>query len=196
MPRPRTVSDEQILSTMRSCVMDHGPHVPLDLVAEKLGVTGPALLKRFGSRQALMVKALIPAEPPGWISDLSGGPDTSPFDHQFEDLLVRLSDFLADLVPCMSALRQSGVPTEAFADTCPAHVPVVDAVAQWLVTARNQGIVDGTEEELHTAANAMLGAVQFNLVMSHLFKRAWSKRSQRDYVRHLSKLFVRALVRV
>ena len=64
MARPRLITDEQILQTMRASVLEHGPAVSLDLVAEKLKVTGPALLKRFGTRQALMIEALKPPEEP------------------------------------------------------------------------------------------------------------------------------------
>ena len=67
MARPRTITDEQILGTMRASVLEHGPAVSLDFVAEKLGVTGPALLKRFGSRQKLMIEALKPPEVPTWV---------------------------------------------------------------------------------------------------------------------------------
>jgi len=56
MARPRLITDEQILTTMRSCVLELGSHVSLDLVADKLGVTAPALLKRFGNRQELLLQ--------------------------------------------------------------------------------------------------------------------------------------------
>ena len=45
MARPRTITDEQILGTMRSSVLEHGPAVSLDLVAEKLGVTKPSVVR-------------------------------------------------------------------------------------------------------------------------------------------------------
>ena len=64
MGRPRQITDEQILDTTRTCVLEHGAQVSLDVVAERLGVTAPALLKRFGCRQELMVNALRPPAPP------------------------------------------------------------------------------------------------------------------------------------
>lgn len=67
MARPRQISDEQILTTMCSCVLSHGPQVSLDLVAKELGVTGPALLKRFGTREELMLRALRPPEVPAFL---------------------------------------------------------------------------------------------------------------------------------
>ena len=39
MPRPRQVTDEAILAATRDCVLERGPHVSLDVVAERLGVT-------------------------------------------------------------------------------------------------------------------------------------------------------------
>ena len=68
MARPRLITDEQILTTMRSCVLEHGAQVSLDVVAQQLGVTSPALLKRFGSLEALMLEALRPPEDPAFIA--------------------------------------------------------------------------------------------------------------------------------
>lgn len=66
MTRPRTVTDQAILDAARHCAMERGPAVSLDVIAERVGVTSPALLKRFGSRQDLMIAALRPSDPPAW----------------------------------------------------------------------------------------------------------------------------------
>ena len=54
MPRPRLVSDDAIFAAFDAAIAEHGPNgVTLALVAERLGVTAPALMRRFGSKQRL-----------------------------------------------------------------------------------------------------------------------------------------------
>src|SRR4051812_24286082 len=110
MSRPRQVSDEQILTAVRSSVSAHGPKVSLDKVAAQLGVTQPAILKRFGNRQALMLAALMPPAEPPWVEGLKGGPDARPFETQLNELAQRMTTWFVEIVPCMSALRESGIP--------------------------------------------------------------------------------------
>jgi AcrR family transcriptional regulator len=191
MARPQKISDEQILRTMRECVLELGPQVSLDLVAEKLSVTGPALLKRFGTRQELMLRALLPQEELKWVSLAEQGPDERPLIDQFETLFGVISDTFIELVPCLAALRQSGIPMREMAERHPSPMRGLKALKTWLEAARRRGLVAG--EELETAATAMLGAVQSNIMMAHLYKRNWSTRSQREYVKDLAQLFARAL---
>jgi len=54
MPRPRLVSDAAAFAAFDAAIAEHGPNgVTLALVAERLGVTAPALMRRFGSKQGL-----------------------------------------------------------------------------------------------------------------------------------------------
>lgn len=54
MPRPRLVSDDEVFAAFDAAIAEHGPNgVTLALVAHRLGVTAPALMRRFGSKQGL-----------------------------------------------------------------------------------------------------------------------------------------------
>ena len=106
MARPRQITDEEILRTARECTLERGPQVSLDVVAERLGVTPPALLKRFGSRRALLLAALRPSDNPEWIQELSAGPDDRPLAAQLEEMLGRILDLMVREVPCLVALFQ------------------------------------------------------------------------------------------
>lgn len=193
MARPRQISDEQICKAMRSCVLEHGPAVALDLVAKELNVTSPALLKRFGSRRALMLAALRPTDDSPWYAALSLGPDTRPLALQLEEIIHRTTALMDQTMPCVIALRESGIPpSEVYPKgTPPPLLRGVRAISDWLQRARKLNLVG--DHGLETAATALLGAISTRAFSAHLLKRPWSPRQQADYATELSQLFTRAL---
>lgn len=55
MPRPRSVSDDQIISGTIAAIGKHGPaRLTLAHVAEEVGITPAALVRRFGSKAGLL----------------------------------------------------------------------------------------------------------------------------------------------
>ena len=193
MARPRLVTDEAILSTARACVLEQGPGVSLDLVAERLGVSTPAILKRFGSRRALILAALRPPEELPWTRELAEPPTDAPLFDQLQSLFERILVFFVEEVPCMSALCESGIPLKELFDSEIPPPPVLGsrALAHWLSLAKARGLVEG--DDFETTASAMLGALQGRVFLRHLFKRAWWKRTEREFVTDLANLFARAL---
>src|SRR5579884_2033469 len=107
MPRPRQVSDDAVLQAVRRAVLELGPQVSLDRVAEQLGVTTPALYRRFGSREKMMVAALRPGDPP-FLRRLMSGPDGRPMFNQLVEIFHEIGRWVATSLPCVSALRESG----------------------------------------------------------------------------------------
>jgi AcrR family transcriptional regulator len=192
MARPRLITDEQILTTMRSCVLERGAGVSLDVVAEQLGVTAPALLKRFGSRLELMLKALQPPDAPPWMADFDRGPDGRPLEVQLAEHFERLWTFFSEVIPCVSALRESGVPHEKiFEGKRNAPVHAIRAISRWLEKARDAGLIEADAPE--SVATAILGALQTRAFTSHVAKVHYSTRSNREYLDDLVSLFTRAL---
>ena len=178
---------------MRECVLQHGPAVSLDRVADQLEVTSPALIKRFGSRRALMIAALRPPEGDDWLKHLKKGPDGRPLVVQLEELMGHFSDFFTQVMPCVSALRESGIPhSELYrANEQPPLLRGVQALRRWLEQARVRGLVDGAP--LEAASTAIVGAIIARVFAAHLAQRSWPVKSQRDYVKQLAQLFTRAL---
>lgn len=168
MSRPRRVSDEEILDAVRGAVREEGPHVSLDLVADRLGVTAPALFRRFRSRNDLLLAALRPEERPPFVAHLDAGPDDRAIDVQLDDLLNRIGTFLATALPCMTALRESGIPLAQLHATFedPPPLRAARALAGWLERARARGLV--AVDDVHMTATAMLGAVQAPIFLRHL----------------------------
>lgn len=193
MARPRSVTDEQILEATRATVLERGVQVPLDSVADELGVTTPALLKRFGTRQALLVAALKP-DLREFEANFAPSPDpVRPFEDQLEGLIDRLSNHFAKVFPCMMALRECGYSPEQLdgKDALPRPVYGVRLMARWLERCLEAKLID--TEAIETAATAILGAISTRSISAHLMHKPWSSRSQRDYQRELAMLFSRAL---
>lgn len=193
MARPRQISDEQILTTTKRCVLDHGPHVSLELVADELGVTSPALLKRFGSRKQLMLRALVPPHTPPWTAQLEKGPDERPLVEQLEELFRGISSFFAEMVPCISALRESGIGHEEMMALHGDAPPIknIKAMAAWLRAGAARGLLDC--EHFESAATAIMGGITTRQWLGHMYKHHWSERSEREHVRELALFFSRAL---
>jgi AcrR family transcriptional regulator len=193
MARPRLISDEQILATMKASVLERGPHVSLDVVAQRLGVTTPALLKRFGTRQELMLSALKPPEHPEWLSLVERGPDGRPFAAQLEEVLTAIIEFFAEAMPCMVALRESGIPQHVLysGQKTPSPIQGLRALTQWLERARGRGLI--STDAVETTATALLGSLQSRAFIAHLMNKPFTARAQATYVREVTQLFVRAL---
>src|SRR5687767_14324289 len=98
MARPLTVTDEQIVEATRSAVLEKGAQVSLDSVAKQIGVTSPALLKRFGTRENLLIAALIPdlAELDALFEEPA---EVTTFVDDLESLIARVSQYFARVLP-------------------------------------------------------------------------------------------------
>lgn len=192
MARPRLITDAQILTTTRRVVLEQGAGVSLEVVAEQLGVTAPAVLKRFGNREALMVAALKPPENPPWVSQFEQGPDGRPLEAQLADHFALLWGFFQETLPCIAALRESGIPHERiFGPKKHAPVASIKAIASWVSQAREAGLVETEAPE--SVATAILGALQIRVFTAHVAKVHFSARSNREYLDDLVQLFTRAL---
>jgi AcrR family transcriptional regulator len=167
MARPRVVSDEEILEAVREAVLNVGPHVSLDIVAERLGVTAPALLRRFGSRNDLLLAALRPDSRPPILDYIEAGPDARPLAEQLAELFTQASDFFATAVPALTALRESGIPVDALCrapDAAPLRV--LKALTGWIERAQKRRLL--AVPDAQAAALAMLGSLQAPAFLRHL----------------------------
>lgn len=191
MARPRQISDEQILEATKRLVLAHGPHVSLEVVAHDLGVTSPALLKRFGSRQELWLKALMPPADGEVERVIFVGPDDRPLVKQLEDLFARMAEEMGKIIPCMAALRESGIDLGPLHQKTHGPMRSLAAMSRWLEAAKQKGLV--TVEELETAASAINGAAMSRIMMGHFFRQHYSQRSQSQHFKELASLFSRAL---
>ena len=104
MPRPKTVSDEEIVSAARDVFLERGPSAPLSEIAKRVGLSQPALSQRFGSKRQLLEAALMPRSLPAWVAALEAGPDDRPFREQLVELAGSARRVLAEALPSILTL--------------------------------------------------------------------------------------------
>ena len=196
MTRPRQVTTEAILDAARACAIERGPNVSLEVIAERVGITPPALLKRFGSREAMMIAALRSTEEPKWVKALAGGPNDAPLDEQLAALFSQILDYFSSEAARMSTLCESRIPFHRIfdAERPPPPVQHTWALAGWLEKACDRGL--SRQEDFETVAIGMLGALHARAFLKHFFGRSFWRGSRTAYVAGLANLYARALAPV
>lgn len=141
MARPRTKSDGEILEAARTCFLEHGPAVSTTLIADSVGLSQSALFKRFGSKQELMLQALMPPAEPAWLDTVRDGPDGRPIPDQLLEIGLAAADFFAHMTPAMMTLKASGLDERVI--LCRYEVPpparALQLLTAWLQAAMDQG---------------------------------------------------------
>ena len=166
MARPRTVSDEQILEAARVCFLEHGASVSTAVIAEQLEISQPALFRRFGTKERLLIAALRPS-PDHVLALLEVGPDDSPMRAQLREIAAALDTFAHEMVPRVFVLRSAGVhPGKLCAEgEQPPTLRVQQAMAAW--TRRGQELHRLSAGNVDAISMAFLGAIQGRAFVQH-----------------------------
>jgi AcrR family transcriptional regulator len=194
MARPRLVSDEQILTATRTAVVEKGAQVSLDAVAQQLGISSPALIKRFGTRQNLLLAALSPNLES--LDAIFERPvDDSPIEGQLGAVIARLAHYFLETMPHLMTLRECGISHDVLQERIKAPIPLkaVTGLKRWLGSLHARELIEG--DMLETVAMAVVGAVMTRVISAHLAQQAWPPKAQRKFQTELAALFTRALAR-
>lgn len=179
--RPRRVSDEAILEAARACLLTHGPGVSVATIARQLGVTGPALLKRFGSKDRLVAMALLSEEPP----DLSTGPTPGPLRPQLVAILLRTERRVLNAVPRLATMRAGGVRASQWLDR-PYPLRARQNLHAWLQKARE---THGLEHpDLAAAADLLVSLVEAREFLAWV-EPSWAKPGRTWATRAVDAVF-------
>jgi AcrR family transcriptional regulator len=151
--RPRSVTDADIIDAARACLLDVGPSVSVAAIAARVGITGPGVLKRFGSKENLVMRALLSEPPP----DLSHGPSPGPLRAQLIETLLHTERLLLGAVPKLATLRAGGVRASQWLDK--AHPRKArESLHGWLVKAqKTHGL---SHPDLEAAADLLIALVE------------------------------------
>ena len=151
--RPRLVSDDEILEAARTCLVAHGPSVALSVIGARLGISGPAVLKRFGSKENLVTRALLSEPPP----DFSHGPEPGPLRPQLIAILLHTERLLLEAVPRLATMRARGVRASEWLDR-PHPRKARGSLLTWLKKARCTHRL--VHPDLEAAADLLVSAAE------------------------------------
>lgn len=195
MARPRTVSDEQIIEATRRLIRAGGPQVPVEAIAAEVGVSGQAVLKRFGSRNRLIIEAFRPPPMQDLLTAMQNGPDERPLSDQLTNLAGDMDGLFATQAQDFAILRwtpaeikESLVPP----GTDPPPVTAIRFVTAWLERSAEQGLVR-TDIDLESAALAFLGALQVRAILHFVVGRSPAQADDETYIASVVDLFSRAI---
>jgi AcrR family transcriptional regulator len=195
MARPRTVSDEQILDAARRLIRTRGPHVPVEAIAAEVGVSQQAVLKRFGSRDQLLVETLRPPPTPAFFTALEQGPDRRPFIEQLTEISAAVAALISTQAQDFAALRWSSASIRDVLvppDAPPAPLAAIQQMSAWMQRCADRGLIR-QDVDTEATALALIGALQVRSLFDHLFAQPPIDADNDSYVAVVIDTFDRAL---
>jgi AcrR family transcriptional regulator len=166
--RPRQIADQEILTIARRCFLKLGPSVSTAVIASEVGLSQAALFKRFGTKNELMLRALLPPEVPAWLGILDGGPTADPIPDQLRAVGLAMSAFYLEMVPCISTLRAAVDMAEAMRKAYdePPPLRARRALQGWFQAGIDAGRIRGVAAG--SAAEAFIGALHGRAFLGHI----------------------------
>jgi AcrR family transcriptional regulator len=169
MVRPRKVSDERILEVARDCFLEQGPGVATSVIASRLGISQPALFKRFGTKNELLLSSLMPkGDGPPWLYLFESPPDDRPVREQLVEKAILVSGWFSQMIPCFSTLRASGIDLREVLGKFDVPPPVRGqrAIAGWLAQLVEQGRIRRCD--VSATALVFMGAMHSRAFLHHV----------------------------
>jgi AcrR family transcriptional regulator len=188
--RPRILSDDQILEGARGCFLQHGPAISTAHIAAELGLSQATLFKRFGTKDELMLKALLPRGDEPLFALLDAGPDDRPVGEQLCALASTCLDMLFRVIPCMMTLRAASESAAHSAMRDPSSGPlrVQSALLGWIVRAQARGMLRPVAPRI--LMSALLGALRNRTFTTHLSGATRDEAEELLFVRDLVQLLL------
>jgi AcrR family transcriptional regulator len=167
MSRPRQTSDDQLLQAARECFLQHGAAVSTTVIANHVGVSQAVLFQRFGTKEALLLRALLPGQIP-WVDRLEEGPDARPLLTQLREHAHAIFAWFKGVAPHIAVLRASGVDLSKLCEQGeePAPVRGLKALTRWIERAQREGRTSTLDPA--SAAELLLGALHSRVFLRHL----------------------------
>lgn len=183
--RPRTISDEKILEVVRDCVLQEGPSVSTQTIANNLGVSQATLFKRFGNKLQLLQQALfLPMQAAKMLQLLELPIDTHDPKTQLLRMAQGMHAFFDQMVPCWSALHAAGIrPPEPTSEESP-PIRARRAIENWLVELQRAGCITALENP-ESLSIGLIGSLQARSFRKHILRDAFMQESDESYVQDI-----------
>lgn len=141
MPRPQLRSDQAIIEATRAILLERGPAAPVSAIAQRAGLSAPAILGRYGSRGALVRAALASPSLAPVLAAFQSEPSIHDFPAQLQDVLGVLGRWLQAAIPRQLALRLSPPPQRPRIASAPDEPRLLPSITIWLARAQARGLV-------------------------------------------------------
>jgi AcrR family transcriptional regulator len=193
MGRPRQVLDEDILIAARACFIEHGASVSTETIAARLGVSGPALLKRFGSKRELLKAAFGVAKEPPWLRLLETGPDERELTVQIREVAQAIDAFFREMVPAFSVLREAGITPEEWRgeSKVPPPARTYETVTGWFRRAQEQGRLRDADPSV--MAGMFLAGLQYRYFLAHITNQPVPPEEEVPWMQRMVDIFWRGV---
>jgi len=183
--RPKKVSDEEILQTVRRCLKEQGGSVSTQFIADRVGVSQATLFKRFGSKSNLLQTALLipskASKASRMLHFLCDEPTGEPVREQMEQMCLKLLNFFDEVLPSFASLHASGL---TFEDPLPEDAPPVlvrKYLTNWTAQLQEKGRM---RKDVHpeSIALTLIGTMQHRPIRIHLLRDTTLTQSDEEYV--------------
>jgi AcrR family transcriptional regulator len=197
MGRPRQVLDEEILEVARACFIEHGASVSTEAIAARLGVSGPALLKRFGSKRELLkaafsVGVMSPAAVQ-WLQKVEAGPDEREIPEQILEMARAIDAFFRKMVPAFAVLREAGLTAEEMRgeEKEPPPVRAHLTMTGWFRRTQEQGRLRAGDPDV--MASLFLAGLQHRYFLAHVTNQTIPPEEEDPWLERMVDIFWRGV---
>ena len=195
MGRPRLLSDDEILDGARECFMEGGLSVSTQIIAERLGISQPAIFKRFGTKEELVLASLAPPERIPVLDWIDGLCVSNDLEGQLSEVLGKIWESLQWIIPRMMVLQTSGIAPSTFLARykTPPLINVLESIAGYFRRAQENGALRA-DGDARTWAMSLLGAVQGRAMVRYVVQSNYGAENDADYLSGVAALLLRGMV--
>ncbi len=193
MVRPRQFTDAMLLEAAKACFLEHGPSVSTSHIAEAAGVSQATLFKRFGTKDQLMMRALMPCSNGDHWDALHAPLDARPIAEQLIEKGELMMAFFNDMQPRIAMLRaHSAVVIDDMAKS--GKAPPIRALKA-MQAFFDAAVAEGRMRPCHTESLALtwLGALRNRAFWTHTMPSQEMERTDLEYVHDFSETLWRGI---
>ena len=193
--RPQTVSTEEILKVAREVFLERGTSVSVQVIADRVGISQPALFKRFGNKEKLLQSAFKNSPTPEWLKMVEAGVTDEPIEDQLFRITRALVDFFEMLHPIIRMMKSSGISHFDMLKTGKEPVPnkSIRLLSNWFEECNSKGLIPKTDYRM--AASALIGIIHIEVFSSFLKNKNSSKLDIDDtYIKNSVSFVLRSVM--
>ena len=161
MPRPSTITDEQILSAAREVFLEEGLQATTAEIARRAGISEGTIFRRFETKQELFFAAMGATNKPVWFDLATSLAGQGDLEENLTRLATEILDFFAIVLPKAHLVLVQSQTTrliDIFEDPCEAPpVSALRALTKFFLIEQKAGRLQTCDPEV--SARLFLGSL-------------------------------------